>query len=91
VWSCGVVGQIRIIRKFPALFLMIQALKQSATSVLAAVKLLSIYIFIFAVIGSQLFAGVKHGHAITRTTNMHDVGMSMFLLFQVLPSLVVPS
>ena len=74
---------LRIIRRFPTLYVMIQAVGASAYSIVATFTLLAIFAFVFAVVSSQFFSGLKHGWAISRLFNMNDVAYSFLLLFQV--------
>ena len=74
---------LRILRSFPTLHVTVQAISSSASAIFATFVLTMIFTFVFAVIGAQFFAGVKHGPHINDYTNMHDVLSAMLLLFQV--------
>jgi hypothetical protein len=74
---------LRIIRRFPTLYVMVQAISGSAGYIMATFTLLAIFVFVFAVIASFFFAGLKHGWCISRLNNLNDVATSFLLLFQV--------
>jgi hypothetical protein len=74
---------LRIIRRFPTLYVMVQAIGGSAGYIMATFTLLAIFVFVFAVIASFFFAGLKHGWCISRLNNLNDVATSFLLLFQV--------
>ena len=74
---------LRIIRRFPTLHVMVQAIGGSAGYIVATFTLLAIFVFVFAVISSFFFAGLKHGWCISKLNNLNDVATSFLLLFQV--------
>ena len=78
---------LRIIRRFPTLHVMVQAIGGSAGFIVATFTLLAIFAFVFAVISSHFFSGLKHGWCISRENNLNDVASSFLLLFQVTKTL----
>jgi hypothetical protein len=74
---------VRIFRRFPTLYVMLSALGGSAYFIVATFALLTIFAFVFAIIGAQFFAGVKYGSSLSADSNMNDVANSFLLLIQI--------
>ena len=79
-----VLRTIRIIRRSQRLRLIISALIRSFPHIMSTVILLSLFIFIFAVLGVHLFGGVRSGLGIHRRNNFNNAWNGCLLLLRVL-------
>jgi hypothetical protein len=79
-----VLRTIRLIRRSKKLRLIISALIRSFPHIMSAVILLSLFIFIFAVLGVHVFGGVRSGLGIHRRNNFNNAWNGCLLLLRVL-------
>jgi len=79
-----VMRTIRLVRRARRLRLIISALIRSLPHIMSSVVLLSLFIFIFAVLGVQLFSGVRQGNGIHRRNNFNNAWNGCLLLLRVL-------
>ena len=79
-----VLRTIRLIRRAKRLRLILSALIRSFPHIMSSVVLLSLFIFLFAVLGVQLFGGVRNGLGIHRRNNFNNAWNGCLLLLRVL-------
>ncbi|EKX41991.1 hypothetical protein GUITHDRAFT_164211 [Guillardia theta CCMP2712] len=72
---------LRLVRRSPRLMLILNTLISSAPSIAAVCGFILIYVFIFAIIGNQAFAGIKHGNALNHHNNFDSPWNGMLTLF----------